>query len=488
MWKISQFTVVRNLADRDLPTHNLVFNTENGRSITVDDNDWRAIVTALACPAGADAPVSDAIDELAQKRFIVPAEEDQASTFQAKFDKQRRNPARIFPLLAVTSGCNIACTYCYEAGVTSKTMSEDVVDGCIKWIERRVVQDGIRGVYPGLFGGEPLMMPRLLFSIMDKFNVLKARYGFAGEFYCSSNGLLLTEQLAEDLADRGLTQIQISLDGPESVHDKRRVGHKGQATFQRSLKAIHVALQHIKNVTVKVNFDRQNRALMPELYDLIVSEGWQDRVDIKLEAIAYQFPDSKVAHSSRFPIPPESVELADAYTELMLEARRRGIRVSSDTAHTTPCMFSSEHGVLIGPEGEIYKCISFVGRKEYAVGSVFADDYDRANYDDQMNAFKRLEECYAEECSYIPVCGGGCAYESAVRTGRYDVRFCTKQYLAEFHFKRHLIRYRRQLEGLGMRPLSSEELNLSTPDVPQGPGTGSTFISVASMMAPLRGA
>ncbi|WP_375791764.1 hypothetical protein [Amycolatopsis bartoniae] len=57
--------------------------------------------------------------------------------------------------------------------------------------------------------------------------------------------------------------------------------------------------------------------------------------------------------------------------------------------------------------------MSFVGRPEFSVGSVLEDDYDRAAYDDQMNVYKRTEECFSERCSYLPVCGGGCAYGRA---------------------------------------------------------------------------
>lgn len=136
----------------------------------------------------------------------------------------------------------------------------------------------------------------------------------------------------------------------------------------------------IPQVTVKVNFDRHNRAHIAEVFDELVAEGIADRVDVKPEA---------------------------------------------------------EHGVLIGPDGSIYKCISFVGRPEFSVGSVLEDDDDRPAYDAQMNVYKRTEDCFRERCPYLPVCGGGSAYESAVRTGDYDRRFCTKSYLAEFHFKRH---------------------------------------------------
>lgn len=452
MWKLSQFTVVRTLEEQGLPEHALVFNTRTGRCTAVPTDAWARILAHLDPTDPTPADVGAAVGRLAEQGYLVPRAEDEAATFRAQFDRQRHAPAQIFPLLAVTSKCNIACTYCYEAGVQGANMGDDVVEGVLRWFERRIVNDGIRGIHPGLFGGEPLMRPATLLRLMDGLNRLSARYGTAASYYCSSNGLLLTPALARQLAARGLAQIQISLDGPQAIHDERRVGHHGEGSYAKSVQAVQLAVDHVPQVTVKVNFDRHNRGFVHQVFDGLVDAGLAGRVDVKLEAIAYQFADSGVAHDPSLPIPPESPELADAYNELSLEALHRGLKVSRDTAHTTPCMFSSEHGVLIGPEGEIYKCISLVGRKEFAVGSVFDDDYVTAEYEAQMDAYKRTVDCYEERCPYIPVCAGGCAYESIIRTGRYDLRFCTKDYLAEFHFKRHLVRSRAGLERLGMRP------------------------------------
>lgn len=466
MWQVSQFTVVRNLAEHALPTHNLVFSTQSGRCMILRDLDWQRILAALPAPELAPGDVRRAIDGLVEARMIVSADADEQQAFGGSFDALRYHPQRIFPLIAVTTACNIGCTYCYEEGTPNLTMSSQVVAGVLRWLEQRIVQDGIREIYPGLFGGEPFMYPRLLFALMDGFHDLRQRYGIKGEFYSSSNGILLTHELAAQLAQRGLTQLQISLDGTEDIHNERRIGKKGQPSFQESLRGIKVAIEHIRNVTVKVNFDRHNRSSISALFDRLIAEGLQKRVDVKLEAIAYQMPDSRVQHNPGYVIPPESVEMADAYVELMVEARQHGLKVTPDTAHTTPCMFSSHHGVIIGPEGNIYKCISLVGRPEFKVGTVFDEEYDTDEYGRQMDTTKRISQCYEEKCPYIPVCAGGCAYESVVRTGRYDLRYCTRQMLEAFYYKRYLLRYQKQLEALGMRPLSAQELHETAVPVP----------------------
>lgn len=456
MLKVSDLTVTRDLSDWGMPGQLLVFNTETGRSFTVADRDWARIVEGAKAYGESSPELRTTIRKLAVSRYLVSQNEDEIARAVQNFEDKRRHPPRIFPLLTVTTACNIACTYCYEEGIKSQHMNDEVVDAVVAWLERRVVEDGITEINPGLFGGEPLMRPKTLLRLMDRFNAMMESHGASGYFYCSTNGVLLTDELAARLSARGLKQIQISLDGPAHIHDLRRKGHKDQPSFEESLRALHIAVEHFESVTLKVNFDRQNVGYFAQLFDEVIAAGLRDRVDVKLEAIAAQLEGSSVAHDPDYPIPPESPEMANAYTGGWKIARDKGFRVDGSTAHTTPCMFTSEHGVIIGSDGSLYKCISMVGRPEVAVGTVFREQYDPA-YERQMNATKRISECVEERCSYLPVCAGGCAYESVVRTGSYEPRYCTKDALAEFHFKKHLVRHEKALVRRGMRPLDATD-------------------------------
>jgi uncharacterized protein len=480
MLKVSCFTVTKGLADRGLPDRLLVFNTLSGKCLLLDHEAWETITRSLNVGQPSDPEISDAIGRLCHAGILVGAEVDEHAQYQDSFDRQRNRPPHLFPILAVTTGCNIACTYCYEEGVKSRTMTADVVAGVIRWIESRI-QEGYRSINPSLFGGEPLLVPQVLFSLMDGINALQQKYpGFRNSFSGSSNGILLTPDLGRSLGARGLRYLQISLDGPQRIHDERRIGHRKQPSFDEAYRGIRIAAQCIENVTIKVNFDRHNRNSIRELFQFLAAEGLSNKVDVKLEAIAGQINGG--AHDLGFVIPPERSEMAEAYLQMMVEAREQGIRVSYDTTHTTPCMFSSHHGVIIGPDGSIYKCISLVGRDEFKVGSVFDDDYDREEYRAQMNGTKRIEQCIEENCPYIPVCAGGCAYEAIVRTGTYKVRFCTKEYLDAYHYKRYLFRHERHLTELGASPLTADELRGLPAPVPIGSSTESSSRSIAGRL------
>lgn len=472
MYKLSTFSVEHDLADQGAAGQVLVFNTLSGQCVLLEDSAWQRVRASLPRPAEAEEDVTEAIERLARGGIVVATDLDERRAYEDTFDRRRYDTTAIFPIFAVTTACNIGCTYCYEEGVEGQTMSEEVVAGVLRWVERRVAGDGVRRVTPSLFGGEPLLHPELLFALMDGVAAICDRHGARYAFTSSSNGMLLTDDLAAALAARGLQQIQISLDGPARTHDERRVGKRGQPSFDAALRGIRIAAEHVPMVTVKVNFDRHNRAAVAELYDQLAAEGLAGRVDVKLEAVALQIGSGTV-HDPAMVIPPEAPELADAYLELMLEARRRGITVNRETAHTTPCMFSADHGVIIGPDGSIHKCISLVGRAEHRVGTVFDDGYDAEAYASQMDTVKRTEECWEERCPYIPVCAGGCAYESIVRTGRHDLRFCTKEHLERWHYRRYLYKYEDRLEARGIAPLTVEQLRASAATgAPAASGTG----------------
>jgi uncharacterized protein len=453
MLKLSQFTVARSLAEHGLPDQVLVYSLRTGECLSMASDKWddlKRTATSAATPHG------KAVERLHELGLFVDANLDEQEDLLSAFDFARYRPRRIYPILAVTTGCNIACTYCYEEGVKARTMTPDVVDASIAWAVRRMEQDGIGEVYPSLFGGEPLLYPELLFRYMDGLNSAADRLNTSVAYSCSSNGLFLTPELARDLVKRRLMQIQISLDGTKPIHDERRIGKRGQSTYDGAASALALAADIIPNVTLKVNFDRHNIDSVAPLLKDLAARGLAPKIDVKLEAIALQLPGARVSHDPKHVIPPDSHLMAEAYTRLQIETKQLGFSVRQDTAHTTPCMLTSNHGVIIGPDGAIYKCISLVGRTEAAVGSVFDDDYDREAFDRQMDVREKTRECFDDKCPYVPVCMGGCGYEATARGGQAHDRYCTYDNLKEYHFNLKLIRHAPALRELGMTPLSAD--------------------------------
>jgi uncharacterized protein len=92
-----------------------------------------------------------------------------------------------------------------------------------------------------LHGGEPLLLGvRRLEHLLHSL-----RTAIPDNYYISiqTNGMLISDKIL-DLCSRYKTSISVSLDGPKSIHDTNRVGHKGEGTYSRVVEGIDKLKSH----------------------------------------------------------------------------------------------------------------------------------------------------------------------------------------------------------------------------------------------------
>jgi uncharacterized protein len=145
-------------------------------------------------------------------------------------------------------------------------MSEDVVQGVKSLIEHRA-KDGLDLLSISWFGGEPLLAPTVVLDIITRVRELKEKYNFAVKGGFTTNGYLLTKQLATELIRLDQWFFQISLDGWETTHDQTRVLVNGNGTFDTIFKNL-VAMKDIKqdfNVQLRLHQTTQNEESMEKL-------------------------------------------------------------------------------------------------------------------------------------------------------------------------------------------------------------------------------
>jgi len=137
-------------------------------------------------------------------------------------------------ILNYSNKCNFQCPHCYtnsgssdHKGVGSKLSLSD--------IKSLADQADELGVYEiDIQGGEPLML-------LNLFEILAALGADRFYVYITTNGWLLTEDLAIKLAKAGVDRVSVSIDAFSSAeHDKFR---RKQGSFDRAIKA----LEYTKN-------------------------------------------------------------------------------------------------------------------------------------------------------------------------------------------------------------------------------------------------
>ena len=166
-------------------------------------------------------------------------------------------------ILLPTEKCNFRCTYCYEDFSIGR-MSSATIQGVKRLIDRRV--GGLDLLHISWFGGEPLLARPVIEEISSHIVKLAAERNslhYVGDI--TTNGYLLDSSAVQRLSELGISFYQISLDGPEFLHDRTRVRINGKGSFHQiwqNLIAIRDGRIHV-NVILRIHLTPENLAYMP---------------------------------------------------------------------------------------------------------------------------------------------------------------------------------------------------------------------------------
>lgn len=161
---------------------------------------------------------------------------------------------------AITNACNLRCVHCYASA------TPDPLSGELTHAEGLALLDDLAGfgVPAVLFsGGEPLVRP-------DALPLIRHARSLGLSCTLSTNGLLIDETMADQLAASGLRYAGISLDGSQAKHDKLR-GLRG--AYEGSLAAIRRCRQRGIKVGVRFTVHALNVEDMDEVIDVCLDEG-----------------------------------------------------------------------------------------------------------------------------------------------------------------------------------------------------------------------
>ncbi|HHF58182.1 MAG TPA: radical SAM protein, partial [candidate division WOR-3 bacterium] len=167
-----------------------------------------------------------------------------------------------FIVLSPTQLCNLHCTGCYAAA-SHKTARKIPFE-----VSRRILKEihdewGARFVT--ISGGEPLMYEDEHKGILDLYREFPDMY-----FLMYTNGTLITDEVARQMAELANVTPAISVEGYEKETDARR----GKGIYRRILKAMDNLKKHGVPFGVSITATRLNANLLmsEEFYDYYFDE------------------------------------------------------------------------------------------------------------------------------------------------------------------------------------------------------------------------
>lgn len=146
-------------------------------------------------------------------------------------------------VLEVTQNCNFRCDYCsysgnyfYQREHTNKDMSfeiaKDSLDYFISLLNSPKRTRPIAFVDLAFYGGEPLLNMKLIKGCVNYIKSRENEIPDEVRFQITTNGSLLKGKILDYLVSKEF-KINISLDGPSTIHDLNRKFKNGKGTFDK---------------------------------------------------------------------------------------------------------------------------------------------------------------------------------------------------------------------------------------------------------------
>ena len=168
----------------------------------------------------------------------------------------------------LTERCNLRCRHCYQGRKKVPEMTPEEVkqeiDGATEMFQAWEDEHGI-SVSPSIHftGGEPLLYQ----GLWDVLTYAKEKgFGVA----MMSNGCLITKEDGEKILDIGISDVQISLEGPPDLHDSIR----GKGSFSKAAKGVQHLVSAGSRVSANVTLTRLNVDQIEETVEVAKGMGF----------------------------------------------------------------------------------------------------------------------------------------------------------------------------------------------------------------------
>lgn len=381
--------------------HLLIVNLLRGTFVSLADTDaadwrtdyWRLPATRIASLAASGALISSDIDELA--------------IIEREYQKSQHTSSQLQITIALTLECNLRCGYCYEERV-GKTINRDVEERILRMVERQL--PGKDYLVVTWYGGEPLICLDAIERMTRSFLALCARQGAHYKAMLVTNGLLLNEERVKRLKALGYwSNIQVTLDGPRECHDLRRPGVGGRPTYDRIVGNLTTACEHLP-IKLRMNVDKENIEQVTHLVDDLANSGLSGKTSIYCSNIHDAGQGCRDLEGRSNGLLLDNKRLAEIEPVIRKYFLDHGFGAEKPPASSISCNCQavSSESLLIGPEGEVYRCWLDVGKTELQVGTL--DDPFCLSDSNllQWIGFNPTKLSSCRECKLLPLCLGSC--------------------------------------------------------------------------------
>ncbi len=383
---------------------------------------------------------------------------DEENYFSKIVSNIKKNRLTIPPhyIFILTYDCNLRCVYCYQDNIrknrrnsgTQKRIEKTTVDNIFRALNElesncKVTPDYSRRY--GFYGGESLLAVN---KDIVEYIIKKAKGYGKSKFMAVTNACEL-EAYENLLGPDDISSIQVTLDGPKTIHDKNRAGIDGSGTFERISKNIMMALKHDVKVFLRANVNKTNIHNLPALADEIISRGWDRYNNFSVYAGLIHEGNENIERQNT--LTPK--ELLSYFSDCIksnptLQIFRQPENILTDRIAKClkqgkslmglfkPAYCGAYGGTYAFDEtGNFYSCLETDTSSHFMLGRIDETGNVFMNQENVESWWKYSvtsnEVC--RKCSYGLFCGGGCGMRAKEKTGTMLANHCN-DFQSQFRF------------------------------------------------------
>ena len=346
-------------------------------------------------------------------------------TFEPMAGKLKEKTSGVIKALClhIAHTCNLNCSYCFasqgkyhgDRAVMSFEVGKRALDFLIENSGSR------RNLEVDFFGGEPLMNFDVVKQLVAYARSVEKEKGKNFRFTLTTNGLLIDDDVI-DFANREMSNVVLSLDGRQEIHDRFRVDYAGKGSWERIVPKFQklVEARGGKNYYMRGTFTHANPDFLKDIQQML-DLGF---TELSMEPVVCAEGDPSELTMEDLSIVLEQYE---KLAELMLERDKAGkpftfYHYMIDLTGG-PCIYKRISGcgsgteyMAVTPWGDLYPCHQFVGEEAFKLGDIWNGVTNTEKQDEFAccNVYARPE---CRDCWAKLYCSGGCAANAYHSTG-----------------------------------------------------------------------
>ncbi len=332
--------------------------------------------------------------------------------------------------ILTTYACNLKCTYCFEETSRANVkMDAKTADHVMTWLKKQIKKFNYKQLYLIFYGGEPLLNKFILEQIASEMQIWCKKQGIRFKFMLQTNGYLMTPECIAHYLTLGLDQVRISVDGVGQDHDRNRPLRNGRGSFDKIIQNITNCSDMVK-IGISTSYTKGNIAPIERLLnyfeEIEILHKLGRFIFSPLHATLGPVGQAEQIQNTACNCNFENKQLLKDNKKIQNLMESRGLPTKNGMSITACPLTSEQGGVTIDQKGHIYKCNSMLGHPEFAVGNIQDEHFNKKHHEFiNLDVWKQCPQ----DCTYLPMCSGGCRMMSFLEEKNFQTAGCKKPYL-----------------------------------------------------------